>query len=178
MLFLERVRGRVRVRIWINFECTCKFSVLLSKSVRMQRRLSLRIQKQLFHVVVIDRILFLTLFVCEREREKEVIGNTPNLKFRSFAPFQIPIGNIIIILVRERRDRERKYAKHAKVDHQSVPVVKMRRSFVLKRLCLCCCCCVSYTNYEEFFAPFFLTEKKSRRKRSGRKVKTRSALTR
>jgi len=109
VLFLERVRGRVRVRIWINFECTCKFSVLLSKSVRMQRRLSLRIQKQLFHVVVIDRILFLTLFVCEREREKEVIGNTPNLKFRSFAPFQIPIGNIIIILVRERRDRERKY---------------------------------------------------------------------
>lgn len=43
-----------------------------------------------------------------RKREREVIG-TPNLKFRSFAPFQIPIGNIIIILVRDRRDRERKY---------------------------------------------------------------------
>ena len=48
VLFLERVRGRVRVRIWINFECTCKFSVLLSKSVRMQRRLSLRIKNNSF----------------------------------------------------------------------------------------------------------------------------------
>ena len=71
VLFLERVRGRVRVRIWINFECTCKFSQCSpSKSVRTQRRFSLRIQKHLFHVVVVDRILILTLFVCERERKK------------------------------------------------------------------------------------------------------------
>jgi hypothetical protein len=30
-----------------------------------------RIQKHLFRAVVVDRMLILTLFVCEREREKE-----------------------------------------------------------------------------------------------------------
>ena len=71
VLFLERVRGRVRVRIWINFECTCKFSVLSIKIGTCSKTPFTRIQKHFFRAVVVDRMLILTLFVCEREREKE-----------------------------------------------------------------------------------------------------------
>ena len=42
-----------------------------------------------------------------RKREREDVGNTPNLKFRSFAPFQIPIGNINNPRPRKERQREK-----------------------------------------------------------------------
>ena len=108
VLFLERERGRVRVRIWINFECTCKFSVLSIKIGTHAKTPFFTHSKTPLSRSCCRSDTYFNAFRL-RKREREGIGNTPNLKFRSFAPFQIPIGNIIIILVRERRDRERKY---------------------------------------------------------------------
>lgn len=46
-------------------------TVLSIKIGTCSKTLFTRIQKHLFRAVVVDRMLILTLFVCEREREKE-----------------------------------------------------------------------------------------------------------
>ena len=71
VLFLERERGRVRVRIWINFECTFfKFSQCSpSKSVRAQRHLLHAFKNTSFARLLLIGCLF-SRFSFAKERER------------------------------------------------------------------------------------------------------------